>query len=83
MRAAGSGDLSSSSLGDNVPGGGGWSLVYLWRWGKHQWWWRTPVIFPGWLARCRRQHNGMVTAKSVARVLCLNEQKLDQCRRLL
>jgi hypothetical protein len=63
VRAAGGGDLSSSSLGDGVGVSGVPQKT-----GKHQWERRTPAILPGRLARCGRQHNGLAAAKMVARV---------------
>jgi hypothetical protein len=48
----GGGDLSSSSLGNDLGGG---SPVYLRRQGKHQWELQSPVILLGQLARRGRQ----------------------------
>jgi hypothetical protein len=52
-------------LGNSV---GRVSLVYLRRWGKHQWERRTPAILLGRLARRGRHHKGVAAAKMVARV---------------
>jgi hypothetical protein len=66
VRAIGSGELCSSSLGDGVCVGGGGSPVNVRWWGKPQWERRNSAILPGRLARCGRQHKGVAVAKTVA-----------------